>query len=95
VDCGRIAVQQCACTGTTRVALLDAVLNGNCSVIFEEIVSLDSAKSLPCTDSNTVLDVLEKDANVFAVSRERPLVIERIGSNVVEVHARLGRVINI
>jgi hypothetical protein len=70
-------------------------LNGDGTVIFEEIVPLDSAKSLPSTDSNTVLDVLEKDANVFAVSRERPLVVESVGGDVVEVHARLGRVVNI
>jgi hypothetical protein len=45
--------------------------------------------------SNTVLDVLEKDVNVFAISPECPLVIEDIGSNVVELHARLGCIINI
>ena len=58
-------------------------------------MSLDGAKLLPSTDSNTVLDVQEKDANVFAISCECPLVVEGIGGDVVEVHARIGRVVNV
>ena len=65
------------------------------TIIFKDIVSLDGAKSLQYTDSNTVLDVLEKDVNVFAVSRERPLVVEGIGGDVVEVYTRLGCIVDI